>query len=264
MANPGTLRAWIEHLPSQGRYAFTRSDAEGVSHASREAVEATLRRLRGQGSIVTPRRGFHVIVPPEYRAAACPPASWFIDELMNHLRRRYYVGLLSAAALHGAGHQQPMGFQVITDARERDIELGRVRVEFHASNLVEQAATAPIQTATGTMIVSTPETTAFDLIRFPGASGYWSNIATVLAELAEVLDAGHLVEGASRVARSDTQRLGWILDTLSEEALAAALGSTLEGQRLVPTPLNTKRDAANAVLDPRWRVLVNDDVEPDA
>jgi predicted transcriptional regulator of viral defense system len=223
----------------------------------------TLYRLKRNGAIISPRRDFFVVVPPEYRSAGSPPATWFIDDLMRHLGRRYYVALLSAAALHGAGHQQPMAFQVIADAAERDIEVGRVRIELHVSNLVESAATETAQTETGSMVVATPETTAFDMVRFPAACGYWSNIATVLSELAERMDADKLAAGAARVARSDAQRLGWLLDFLEEGELADALGKELEGKRLVPTPLTTVRDSHTAPLDSRWRVLVNDDVEPD-
>lgn len=105
-----------------------------------------------------------------------------------------------------------MAFQVIADAPERDIVAGRVRIDFHVTDRFDGAATRRIQTETGTMEVATPETVAFDLVRFPGASGYWSNVATVLAELGEKLDPARLVAGASRVARSDVQRLGWLLD----------------------------------------------------
>jgi len=212
---------------------------------------------------MSPRRGFFVLVPPEYRAAGSPPATWFIDDLMRYLGRRYYVALLSAASLHGAGHQQPMAFQVIAEAVERDVKVGRVRIDFHVSNLFREAVTQQVQTETGNMAVATPETTAFDLVRFPAACGYWSNIATVLSELAETLDADKLVAGAARVARSDTQRLGWLLDIVDEDKLANALAKELEGQRLLPTPLSTMRDANDAPLDSRWRILVNDDVEPD-
>lgn len=263
MANPGALHEWIEALPGAGRYVFSRADAESVTEASPEAIEATLRRLKKRTAIVSPRRGFYVVVPPEYRTAGSPPASWFVDDLMRHLGRRYYVALLSASALHGAGHQQPMAFQVIADAVERDIEVGRVRIELHLSNRVDGAATEKVQTETGTMVVATPETTAFDLVRFPSAAGYWSNIATVLSELAAELDAGRLADGAMRVARTDVQRLGWLLDFLNETDLADALAQVLHGKRLVPTRLNTARDSTNALRDPRWRILVNDDVEPD-
>lgn len=263
MANPGVVYDWIERLPEGGRYVFSRAAVEAVAGGASGGIQATLRRLKKRGVVVSPRRGFYVLVPPEYRAAGCPPATWFIDDLMRHLGRRYYVALLSAAALHGAAHQQPMAFQVIANAAERAIELGRVRIELHASNLVAGAATQTVQTETGTMVVATPETTAFDLVRFPSAAGYWSNIATVLGELAEKLEPTRLAAGMDRVARSDAQRLGWLLDLLAERALADALARKLEGKRLVPTPLNTLRDASGAILDPRWHVLVNDEVEAD-
>jgi predicted transcriptional regulator of viral defense system len=246
------LHDWIEALPEDGRYVFTRAETTGVTDASDAAIKMTLYRLKRSGAIVSPRRDFFVVVPREYRSAGCPPATWFIDDLMRHLGRRYYVALLSAAALHGAGHQQPMAFQVIADAAERDIEVGRVRLEFHVSNRFEGAATQSMQTETGTMIVATPETTAFDLVRFPAAAG-----------LSEKLDPEALAAGADRVSRSDVQRLGWLLDFVEESALADCLATTLADKRLLPTPLTAARDAADAPLDPRWRVLVNDDVEPD-
>ena len=263
MANPGPLHDWIEGLPSKGRYVFSRAEAAEISDGSSQAVEVTLRRFKKRGSVASPRRGFYVVVPPEYRSAGSPPANWFIDDLMRHLGRSYYVALLSAAALHGAGHQQPMAFQVIADADERDIEMGRVRIEFHVSRLIRDAAIQRVQTETGTMAVSTPETTAFDLVRFPASAGHWSNVATVLGELAGSLDPALLAAGSQRVARSDSQRLGWLLDLVEASKLADALADALEGKRLVPTPLSSARDSTGAPLDPRWRVLVNDEVEPD-
>ncbi len=113
------------------------------------------------------------------------------------------------------------------------------------------------------MDLATPETTAFDLVRFPAASGHWSNIATVLSELSEKIDPAALAAGASRVARTDVQRLGWLLDLVEQPDLADALASTVAGKRLLPTPLTSTRDAAKAPTDPRWHILVNDDVKPD-
>jgi len=263
VANPGHLRNWIEARPEEGRYFFTRDDLATVSEASDTAIRMTLYRLKKAGAVVSPRRDFFIVVPREYRAAGCPPASWFVDALMRHLGRRYYVGLLSAAALQGAGHQQPMAFQVMVDRPEREIAVGRVRIDFHASRLVASAATLSFPTETGTMVVSTPETTAFDLVRFPSACGSWNNVATVLSELAERLEADALVSAASRVARSDVQRLGWLLDAVAQPTLADALASMLAGRRLLPTLLSSSRDASGAPLDPRWHVLVNDVVEPD-
>jgi predicted transcriptional regulator of viral defense system len=263
MANPGALHHWILALPEGGRYSFSRQEAASVSGTSPAAVKMTLYRLKRAGAIVSPRRGFFVLVPPEYRSAGSPPATWFIDDLMRHLGRRYYVALLSAASLHGAAHQQPMAFQVMVDAVERDIAVGRVRIEFHASSLVEGAATQRMQTETGSVVVATPETTAFDLVRFPEAGGYWSNIATVLAELAEKVDPEKLAALVPRGRRSDVQRLGWLLERIEKAELADALARALAGPRLLPTLLTPEREDSGAFLDPRWHVLVNDDVEPD-
>lgn len=263
MASPSVLNKWIESLPEEGRYVFARRDIDVVTKASPAAVKMTLYRLKQSGAIVAPRRDFFVVVPREYRAAGCPPASWFIDDLMRHMKRRYYVGLLTAAALHGAGHQQPMAFQVMADSAERNIKVGRVRIDFCMSSVFDGAATELMQTETGTMQVATPETTAFDLVRFPAAAGYWSNVATVLSELAEKLDPVALAAGAARMARTDVQRLGWLLDLVEQPDLADALAATVAGKRLLPTPLTGTRTLAGAPLDLRWHVLVNDAVEPD-
>ena len=68
---------------------------------------------------------FYVIVPLEYRAVGAPPVSWFIHDLMKAMELPYYVSLLSAAALHGASHQQPQTFQVMTDRSLRSVLAGR-------------------------------------------------------------------------------------------------------------------------------------------
>ena len=114
-----SLTAFVNDLQAKGRYTFTQTEAAEVIPITGLALEAALRRLRKRGRIANPRRGFYVIVPLEYREAGCPPANWFIHNLMGFLDQPYYAGLLSAAAIHGAAHQQPMVFQVITDRATR-------------------------------------------------------------------------------------------------------------------------------------------------
>jgi AbiEi antitoxin C-terminal domain len=95
----------------------------------------------------------------------------------------YYVGLLSAAAVHGSSHHQPQEFQVVTDRSVRPITVGQTRIRFFASKFIDKAAVTEVKTPTGTMRISTPETTAIDLVRFAKAAGYLDNVATVLSEL---------------------------------------------------------------------------------
>ena len=58
-------------------------------------------------------------------------ALWYIDDLMRHEGRPYYVGLLRAAELHGASHQAVMEFQVVTNKKMPELLVGRSRIAFY-------------------------------------------------------------------------------------------------------------------------------------
>lgn len=262
MSAKSAMAHWVEQLQSRGRYTFTRAQAESDTGRSFVAAQTALRRLKQQGRVVSPRRGFYVVVPPEYRAAGSPPASWFIDDLMRHLGQPYYVGLLSAAAIHGAGHQQPMVFQVVTDRPTREMRAGKVVIRFSMSRLVERLPTVEQQTETGTMRVAAAETCAFDLVRYPEAAGHLSNAATVLAELAERLDARKLVAVAPLVRLPDVQRLGFLLDAVGQAELARPLAEWLAARHPRAVPLQAGK-AADGEADPRWRVVLNAELEVD-
>ena len=62
------------------------------------------------------------------------------------------------------------------------------------------------------MKLSSPELTALDLLRYPRAGGGLDNVATVIADLAEHLNAGKLATLAAAYERSVSQRLGYLLD----------------------------------------------------
>jgi predicted transcriptional regulator of viral defense system len=190
------------------------------------ARSAALRRLKTKGRIVCPRRGFFVIVPLEYGSAGSPPASWFIDALMSYLGQPYYVGLLSAAELHGAAHHRPQVFQVLTDMPTRPVQAARVRIEFHRSQNIHEAQVERVKTETGSMRVSTPEETAIDLVRYPAACGHLDNVVTVLIELAERIHPEALAQVARRARRPDAQRLGYLLERLGLEELHTAARKT--------------------------------------
>lgn len=253
---------WVEQLQSEGRYSFTRTDAEAETDKSFVAAQTALRRLKEQGRIINPKRGFYVVVPPEYRTAGSPPASWFVDDLMRFLHQPYYVCLLSAAAIFGAAHQQPMVFQVMTSRPTRKIHVGRVAIQFSMSRRVEQMPATDMQTETGSMRVATPETVAFDLVRYPAGAGHLSHAAMILAELSERIDAEALRAVTSLVRVMDIQRLGFLLDTVGEHDLAELLAKGLQKRRhrVVPLRLGSPADGA---INKRWNVLENEKLEID-
>ena len=63
------------------------------------------------------------------------------------------------------------------------------------------------------MRVATPEATALDLLRYLESAGHFGHVATVLAELAETMDPGRIVEAAKLDGSlPNAQRLGYLLD----------------------------------------------------
>ncbi len=260
---PPLIPAFVDGLQSRGRYTFTREEALAAAEREAPAVDAALRRLRRRGRLASPRRGFYVVVPVEYRSAGCPPATWFIDALMGFLGQPYYVALLTAAGLHGAAHQQPMLFQVMTDRPTRGARAGRVRIAFHMSRAVGSTPVVRLPTETGVIPVSTPEGTALDLVRFASAAGHLGNVATVLRDLADRIDGRALASAGKRYAAPDVQRLGYLLDRLGRAELAEALRGAFRGRRLRSVVLALGARRRSGKPDARWRVIANAEIELD-
>lgn len=261
--SPEAVSAFVEGLQANGMYTFSKEDVRDALPVSEIAVENALRRLKKRGRIVAPRRGFYVVVPTEYKAAGSPPPPWFIDDLMRFLDQPYYVGLLSAAAVHGASHQQPITFQVITDRPTREGVAGRAHIAFHMNRLVAETPASRVETETGTMRVSTPEATAFDLVRFSSACGGWSNVATALLELAERLEPEALCSVAKLRKTPEIQRLGYLLDLVGQPRLTDPLVRALSAQRYRPVALAPDAPRSGAYVVTPWRVIVNVEVEID-
>ena len=107
------------------------------------------------------------------------------------------------------------------------------------------------------MRVSSPETTAFDLVRFAPAAGHLGNVATVLGDLAERLRPEALGKAASFYSVPEVQRLGYLLDLANESKLADAIADWLTDRRFRPVLLAPGHAARRAKADPRWRVRPN-------
>jgi len=140
--------------------------------------------------------------------------------------------------------------------------VARQRIRFFTKRHVEDTPQVEVKTPTGTVRVSSPEATALDLVRFSKASGYLDNVATILGELADRLDPQALLAAAERQTHLPTvQRLGYLLDLVGATAVAGPLASmvALRGPRAVP--LRADRPANKIRRDPRWRVLVNEEVQ---
>jgi predicted transcriptional regulator of viral defense system len=165
------------------------------------AARAALRRLAEKKAIASPQRGFHVILPPEYRRVGCLPPKQFVPQLMATRGLTYYVGLLPAAQYHGSAHHRPQQFQVMVERPRPAISCGEVRVAFIARRAAASVAVELRNTPRGTIRVSTPEATALDLVGYPAHAGGLDAVATVLSELVDRLDPMKLRAMRSRRER---------------------------------------------------------------
>lgn len=227
------------------------------------AARAAMRRLKRRGLIASPGRGFHVIVPPEYQALGCLPPEQFIPQLMEGLGVPYYAGLLTAARFHGAAHQQPQVFQVVVPKNRPPIRCGRVAVAFVARHNVGAIPTLRLNTPRGYVAVSTPEATAFDLVGYPRRCGGLSNVATVLAELADKLSPDQLVALAPLSPVPWAQRLGYLVELVDKEDRTNALAEYVARTATETVPLSTRHRGDRSVRHARWKLAVNVEVEPD-
>ncbi len=254
---------YITKLATRGRYHFSTGGLAQATGSSANAARAALRRLRKRGLIATPYRGFHVIVPPEYRSIGCLPADQFIGHLMEHLGLAYYVALLSAARYHGAAHQQPQVFQVIVQKNRPPIRCGNVRVIFIARRNIDKIPIVSFNSPRGFVLVSSPEATAFDLVGYPAHTGGLDNVATVLAELSESIDPKKLVSTAALSPAPWAQRLGYLFALVGADVHADALADHIARSLNETVPLDPGSSRSSVVRDARWKLLINTEVEPD-
>jgi predicted transcriptional regulator of viral defense system len=253
----------VQDLPdamlARGRHTASTEELLELTGLDRGALHSGLHRLRAEHSIVSPARGLYAVVAPQYRAWGAPPAEWFIDAMMAHLDRGYYLALLTAAALHGAAHQAPQSFQVVTDKHVQDRELGRNRLHFYTSRHLAETPTERRTGPSGYLRLATRESTAVDLAQHPRQSGGLDNVATVLCELGE-LDGTTLGRIAAPRGKATARRLGWLLERHRPDVDLAWLAIVARAQEGDPTLLSASGGSAGR-LDRTWGVRLNTDVQ---
>lgn len=258
------LSAWIDQRQSQGLYYFNREEALKTLNTSETALKQAATRLIKKNRIVRVYSGFYIIVPLEYVSTGVLPAEWFIADLMDYVGQPYYVGLLSAALLHGAAHQQPQQFHVVTNKSLREVHLKNLTIRFFTKVNFTKTPTTQIKVQTGFISVSSPEATVFDLLRYAKALGGLDRVLTVLQELGEKLDAAKIV----KVARSDgnvayAQRLGWLLERTGFPDVVSKLAKWVSKKNPFAAKLEPSFPIKGAQKDERWRLLINTTVEGD-
>lgn len=267
MAGYKYLDSFIDDQRANGKYSFTLEGLHSQLGVSENALKKTLQRLKSQEIVVMVRRGFYVIVPPEYRAKGIIPTSFYVNDLMKFLNRDYYVGLLNAAAYHGAAHQQPQNYSIITEGISlRSIKNDKVGIHFYIKKSWNKKDIIKKKVDTGYINISSPELTALDLVSYYSEIGGFNRVATVIEELKEVIQSEKLVETAKQYDEiSAVQRLGYVLEyVLDEKKLSNALYNYLETIVYYPVLLRPQRKKPeNRITGNKWKIVPNVEIEAD-
>ena len=258
MRQVGVAEAFIDERMALGRVAFSMDDFMKKSGLSSVAAKNQLLRLRGKVVRVLPRHPFFLIVGPEHRTMGAPPAIWWLQDYFNWLGHPYYLALLSAASLFGSNPQALQVTQVMTDRPYRAIKLGRIQVTFFVKRGIERTPTQQLTQASAPLCISTPEATAFDLIRYATSIGGIERAAETIVPLLPVLRARKL----KRVLKAENepaiaQRLGFVIEAGGAKRMAQVIYDWLPAKlALVPlSPLKGERK--NIPVVERWQILNN-------
>jgi len=257
------LQKFINDRQSHGYYTFSLNELRAEFDVSPVALEQAIGRYIKKGQIVSIHRGFYLIVPLEYRSMGILPPEQFIDDLMVYLQKPYYVGLLTAAALHGAAHQRPQESYVVTVSNMRPLFKKGVKVNFFYKSAIPKIALVDKKTLTGYLKVSNPVLTVYDLLFYLYKVGGLSRTAEVLSELIETIkpdDWKILSEFDVKIA--PLQRLGYILEKVLEATiLADSLYQVIQNQIRFRVPLNPRKAKIGFPVNNRWKVIENYQIE---
>jgi predicted transcriptional regulator of viral defense system len=265
------IRNWVEDLPKRGKITFSKEEIDlHFPHLTNRNIQNTLNRLVVRKTIQSVWHGFWVVVPVEYGLNGVVDPIEYIAQLMNFLDKKYYIGLLSAAAFHGAAHQQPMELMLITDSNHlRKKVKNDIKISFTAKKEIPQPYVQQITARSGYIPISTPELTAIDLLLYIKNVGGMNRVATVLYELAEVIDFEKIsLDFFKNVNTANIQRLGYLLDKLEFTSVATSLFNKTKEANLKfrNYPLCIKKQPMNLAdfpVDKRWKIIINEEIETD-
>jgi predicted transcriptional regulator of viral defense system len=247
---------YLKQLRKSGQISFTANQAAKDLQTSKSNILVAIGYIKKQGDLISPAKGFYIIVPPEHQKFGCIPAEELVPILAKHLKINYYSGLLTAAMYHGATHQKPNSFQIISDKQiKRELRFGDVCIKFFYK---KSLANLPL------------ELTAMDLLLYPSPSGGINHTATVLSEIAEKIDPKKLIDLAKNSKGTAwIQRLGYILEKIDTEnndhrdLVVNAIIDHLSSQKLSFITLVPEISPAGYVRCKKWKIIENTTVESD-
>ena len=262
-----SLNDWIREQEQRGITTFSFRQVRGVfSERSEKSLKTDINRLTLSKRIQIVYKGFYVIIPTQYQLKGVVPPSYYINELMEHLGKPYYVGLLSAAAIYGASHQRAMMTQIVTTGPRSRTSNKNTLLDWNYRQHIPIELIETRNAEMGRINYSSAELTVVDIIQFASNIGGYQRAATVLAELVDIIDISKMERILPYTTTTTMQRFGYLLEyVLFEQTKADELYAIMKkncgyfnGVLMSPEHLASENSESN-----RWRINMNIDIEID-
>ena len=264
-----TIKDWIRNKEITSSPHFSVVEVQAAfPQTSEQLIKNELYRLSSQGVITSTYKGFYVIIPVQYAAKGIVPPLYYIDQLMTHLSKPYYISLLNAAELLGVSHQAPQQFYVMTIPPKAKVSNNKngILVWVHRTEIPEKFLLTK-NSETGIVRYSNAELTTVDLIQYSQYIGGLSRAATLLSELVEFTDfRGKIEELAKFTTITTLQRLGYILEEVlfeSEQAEIVYSELVALGKRITFKPLSSQIENDSRNRNGKWKININTEIEVD-
>ena len=256
---------FIRSVRTNGRYVFTIEDLMKEIPKTIRNIRKDLDRLREKGDIINVRRGFFTIIPDEYKNMGIIPVEFYIDELMKYLNKTYYVGLYSAAMFHGAAHQQPQEFYIISEKpKPRKIINESFLINFTEKRKIPLYGIEEKKTDTGYFKMSNKELTFLDLIYFEQTMGGFNRIISILEELSESINLTKMKEAVKNdFPLSVFQRAGYIAENVLDNTKLATVFENKLAKSNPRTKLLRSSGEKSGEKNGKWNLIINTEIEND-
>jgi hypothetical protein len=140
----------------------------------------------------------------------------------------------------------------------RNILFSRIRLDFYTKSGISKSLTQQLPNADAPLMVSTPETTALDLVRYAGSFGGIERAAETIRPMISLMRVRQLREMlAAENELASAQRLGHIFTWAGADNLAKAVADWLPlYKKNVPMALGVKVDR-DMPVDKTYGVILN-------
>lgn len=271
----GSVNEFLDDLQAGGRYSFSSEEAILRLKCSADAWGQSAVRLVRSRRLVSPRRGFYLILRPEDQVLGAPDPVRWIDAFMHHLKLDYRISMLRAAAFHGSSHQSAMLFQLIVPRQVRPVTIGRHKLQFIYQSPASFAKVnrpdwlGRIKSDTGFAQIAGIELTLLDSIRYFHKAAGINGAAQIAHDLGAKAVPGKLAKIAVEYEQSAVRRLGYLLERFGHARQASALlpiaSKAKSMKSLDPSLRPVGALAAGASeMNETWKLEINVPVEIDS